>query len=252
LELIASFSCGRSKTKPEPHGTGTKEKEMKYLKMLGLAAVAAAALMAFVGAGTASAKGVLCSTAPVEPSTTCTSKWAIGTVIDFSLKSGTSAKLTDTAGNTLDTCTASTVKGKLTANPDAGGTATGENTEITWGTKETPCTVTTDTVKLGKLKIGAEDDKGNGDLYADATIEVTISIFGTTCNYGVTEGTTIGTLKEGKAAPLKEGEGPVATFVANAIANKLAGNFLCPETTKWVAEYVLTSPTGTTAFVSTS
>jgi hypothetical protein len=212
---------------------------MKYLKMLGLAAVVAGALMAFVGAGTASASA-LCSTA-TNP---CTSKWALNTNIDFSLKSGTSAKLTDTAGNTLDTCTASTVQGTLTANPDASGFATGVNTAITWGTASTPCTVTTDTVKLGKLKISAEDDLGNGNLFADEATEVTISIFGTTCNYGISAGNKIGTLKEGT--------GTAAVFTANAVAQKLAGNFLCPETSKWVAEYVLTSPSTTTAFISTS
>jgi hypothetical protein len=196
--------------------------------------------MAFVGAGTASAKGVLCSTA-TNP---CSSKWAVGTVIDFSLKSGTSSKVTDTAGNTLNTCTASTIKSRLTANPNAVGAPTAENTEITWGTAATPCTVTTDTVKLGKLDLTAEDDGGNSEVFADATIEYTISIFATTCNYGVETGTTLGTLKEGT--------GTAAVFTVNAITKKLAGNFLCPETEKWVAEYVLTSPSTTTAFVSTT
>lgn len=74
---------------------------MKYLKMLGLAAVAAAALMAFVGAGTASAKeGVLCSTT----SNPCNSKWAAGTVIDFSLK-GSAVWTNAENGETLETCT---------------------------------------------------------------------------------------------------------------------------------------------------
>jgi hypothetical protein len=218
---------------------------MKYLKMLGLAAVAAGALMAFVGAGTAAAEGgVLCSTAPEISTLRCTSKWAVGTVIDFSLKSGTSAKLTDTAGNTLDTCTASTVKGKLTANPDASGFATGENTEITWGTAATPCTVTIDTIVPGKFRFIAENDFGYSELWADSGIEITISIFGTTCTYGVHAGATLGTLVEGT--------GTAVGFTINAVAFKLAGNFLCPETTKWVAEYVLTSPSSTTAYVSTS
>jgi hypothetical protein len=47
---------------------------MKYLKMLGLAAIAAAALMAFVGAGTASAAGgVLCKVEGTSSGTTCPS-----------------------------------------------------------------------------------------------------------------------------------------------------------------------------------
>jgi len=210
---------------------------MKHVKMLGLAAVAAMALMAFVGAGTASAAGgVLCSTA-TDP---CTSKWAVNTVLDFSLEPGTSAKLTDTNGNLLDTCTESTVKGKLLANPDGTGTATGENTSITWGN----CTWTTDTTKLGKLKVEAETETpmaGNGWLYADEEIKVTISLgaFGS-CEYGVTAGTLLGTYKES-----------TETFTANAKATRLNG-CLGPSTALWTATYVKTEPSGTTLWVSTS
>jgi hypothetical protein len=212
---------------------------MKYLKMLGLAAMAAMALTAFVGAGTASAKeGVLCS---VAAETNCPSKWAVGTVLDFSLPAGGgSAKLTDTAGNTLDTCTSSTVKGPLTANPSATGTATGDINELTWG----GCTVTTDTIVAGKLVIEAEGG-GKGLVYEDPNTktEVTVNVF-SSCNYGVEGGTVIGTLDEGI--------GTGAEFTANATAKKLAGGFLCPETTKWVATYVLTSPSNTTLYVSKS
>jgi hypothetical protein len=208
---------------------------MKYVKTLGLAAVAALALMALVGAGTASAKeGVLCSTA----SDPCNSKWAVGTVIDFSLEKGTSASLTDTNGNTLDTCTESTVKGVLKANPDGTGTATGENTTVDWGN----CSFTTNTLVPGALRIEAEDNNGNGWLYADSTIEVTINIgFLGDCRYGVEAGTLLGTVKEGKA---KE-----ATFTANASA-KLLGGCFGPSTSLWKASYILTEPTNTTLWVS--
>jgi hypothetical protein len=212
---------------------------MKYIKMLGLAVVAAAALMAMVGAGTASAKeGVLCSTA-TDP---CTSKWAVPTTLDFSLTSGTTAKLVDTSNNTLDSCTTSTVHGVLTANPSASGTATGEISKegLTWGVGGS-CTVTTDTIVPGKLVIEAEDNSGNGWVYEDtgSKTEVTVNVF-SSCNYGVEGGTRIGTLKEGKPA----------TFIANAVAKKLAGGFLCPETTKWTASYELTAPKETTLYVS--
>lgn len=211
---------------------------MKYLKMLGLALIAAAALTAFVGAGTASAtKGRLCSTA-TNP---CNSPWAVGTHIDFSLKTGTSAKLTDTAGNTLDTCTFSTVTGFLTGN-DGSTTPFGHITTLDWGTAATPCTVTTDTVQAGGLKI-SPTGSGNGSVAANAKIEVTVNVF-SSCNYGVENGTSLGTINEGK--------GTAVVFKANAVAKKLAGGFLCPETTKWVAEYVLTSPAETTFYVSTS
>src|SRR4051812_2345827 len=170
---------------------------MKYLKMLGLAGLMATALMAFVGAGTAMATGgVLCSTA-TNP---CTSPWATPQTLDFTLKTGGSAKLQETAppggeGEILDTCTGSTVKGSLTSNP-AGGPATGSNTEINW----TGCTFTTKTTKLGKLRVTSDGD-GNGFLIADEEIKVTILIFGfIDCEYGIKDGTTLGTLDEGKPA----------------------------------------------------
>jgi len=226
---------------PIQYGSGIlpdKEKEMKYLKMLGLAAIAAMGLMAFVGAGTASAKeGVICSTT----TTPCSSKWAVGTVAHWSLKTATTAKLTDTNGNTLDTCSDATVKQKLLANPDGTGTATGENTEVIWGTPATPCTVTTDTIKKGKWKVAGIAGTDNGFLISDETTEVTVNVF-SSCNYGVEPGTQIGELIGG-AAPV---------FKANAMAKKLAGGFLCPETTKWVAEYVLTEPVNTPLYVRPS
>jgi hypothetical protein len=207
---------------------------MKYIRILGLAVVAAMALMAVVGAGTASAAGgVACSTA-TNP---CTSKWAVPATLDFSLEAGTSALLTDTSGNVLDKCAISTVKGKLTANPDATNKqATGENTAITWE----ECSWPTVTKKLGKLRIEAEDDNGNGWLYADEEIRVTIAnIFGD-CEYGVTAGTKLGTFKESSQ-----------TFTANAVASLLGGCF-GPSTALWTASYVKTEPSNTTLYVSTS
>lgn len=218
---------------------------MKYLKMLGLAAVAAAALMAFVGAGTASAKeGVLCSTT----SNPCNSKWAANTVLDFSLKTGTSAVLTNEAnGEVLDTCKGSgtTVQGKLTANPNATGTATGEITSLQW--KE--CTFTTTTVAgfNGALTVERIAGTSNGTVRADGETRVTINtvLFGS-CVYGVTSGAHLGVITEGK--------GTAATFKAEkAKASRLTGSaFACPEKSLWTAEYVLTSPSETTLSVSSS
>jgi hypothetical protein len=206
---------------------------MKYIKMLGFAAVAATALMAFLGAGTAAAsQSVLCKTA-VNPCPTA-EIYGVGTVLDFSLKSGTSALLTETGGGTLDTCTESTVKSKITvAGGTEGKTATGENTSITWG----KCTFPTVTVTLGKLKIDPIEKTTNGTLTADSEIGVTINtVFFGSCVYGVKEGSVIGTLTSG--AP--------ASFDANATAVKLSGSaFACPETSKWTATYVATEPAGT-------
>jgi hypothetical protein len=208
---------------------------MKQIKMLSTAAIAVIALMSMVEAGNAAAKeGVLCSTA-TDP---CTSKWAVGTPTDFSLEKGTSTSFTDTNGNVLDTCTESTVKGRLTANPDGTGTATGENTTVDWGN----CSFTTNALVLGKLKFEAEESFGSTWLIADAKIEVTINIgFLGDCRYGFEAGTKLGTVSVGKA-----GE---ATLTINGVANLLGGCF-GPSTALWRAAYTLTEPTNTTLYVS--
>jgi len=211
---------------------------MKYLKMLALTAVAAGALMAFIGAGTASAT-VLCSTT-VTPCPAGQDLTA-GTVLDFSIPAGTSALLVDTGGEELDKCPASTVKGTIS---DTGGkekTVTGHVQELTWSPK---CTFPTQTLKAGKLEIHQIAGTSNGLVTSDATeglFEVTINtIFFGSCIYGVTGGTTIGELTEGNPA----------VFHANAIAEKFSGsNLACPATSKWTATYTLTEPKETTVSV---
>src|SRR3954452_11792208 len=102
---------------------------MRSIKTLALAAVAAGALMAFIGAGTASASK-LCSTT-TDP---CTSPWVNGTTLDFSLLKETSATWREPGGATLDTCLVSTIKGPMT-----NGTSTVtanvlvEPINLTWG-----------------------------------------------------------------------------------------------------------------------
>jgi hypothetical protein len=210
---------------------------MRYVKMLALAAVAVGALMAFVGAGTASATK-LCSTT-VDP---CPAgqHWPSGTEIDFSLVPGGSALLVDTAGNKLDTCTISTVKGKTTTTGSATETVKGNITALPWE----GCDFPTTTNKLGTLEIHKIAGTSNGTLTAGTITEVTINtVFFGSCVYGITAGTSIGDLTEGKGA--------TAIFHANAVAHKLSGsNFACPETSKWTATYQLTSPSNTTLSVT--
>jgi hypothetical protein len=198
---------------------------MKYLKMIGLAAVAAMALTAFAGAGTASAGGVLCSTA-TEP---CTSKWATGTELDFSLKPGTSALLTTTEGTPLNTCTESTVKGDLEKNPNTSGNAAGPLTTITFDN----CNFTVDTITKGRLEVIEGDGKGNGKVKAyESEITVNTGLFGSCVFEAGAAGTVLG--------PTDEGFGTAATLTVNAVVNRKTG--LCPQTAKWVATYILTSP----------
>lgn len=209
---------------------------MKYLKMIGLAAVAAMALMAFAGAGTASAAGVLCSTA-TNP---CTSKWAAKTAMEFTLKTGTSAKLTTTEGTVLDTCTGSSVSGTLTENPNS-TTKNATGTVATAGLTWSGCSVTTSTLEGGTLEVEA-GASGAGTVKAKGfKVTTNTGLFGS-CVFTAGTGTTLGTLSEGTAGS--------STLVVNANVTRESG--LCPNSAKWVAEYTLTKPTGTTLYVSAS
>jgi hypothetical protein len=211
---------------------------MKLMKMLGLASVAAAALMMIAGSGTASASGRLCSTA-TNP---CNSPWAVNTALDWSLRSGTSLKWTDTSGNTLNTCTLATIKGTLISNAPSPSTPVVQLTQILLGSAGTPCTVTTDAVVTGGFKFAA-GSSGAGTVSASSKIEVTVNVF-SSCNFGFETGTTLGTVTEGT--------GTSSVINLNAVAKKLNGGFLCPETQKWTGELVLTTPSNTTAYWSTS
>jgi len=187
---------------------------MKYVKMLGLAAMAAMALMAF-GAGTASATSSLYSTGV---------KVAAGTSLDATLEGGT-ALLSTTDGKTLvDTCTSSTVAGKVEY-PGGGADAKGAISSLTWG----GCTVTTDTLTNGALSVSS-----TGAVTGTSSV-VTVNFGGVSCRYGTGAGTSLGTLTTG-------------TLAINAVINEQEPkSFICPDTTKWTANYSVTSPHDLTA-----
>jgi hypothetical protein len=183
---------------------------MKHLKMLGLAAIAAMGLMAFVGAGVASAD--------LYTNSGKTVKYPTGTTISASLATGKSAAL-KSGSTVIATCTAGGVHG-TTSNET--GAVTGSISSLTWEN----CSQTTHTISNGSLSIstsGVVTGKNNS---------VTLGIFGTSCTYGTGEGTTLGTLTSGSPATLK----------INATIPRTAGGFLCPSTGVWEAEYVVTSP----------
>jgi len=203
---------------------------MRFIKLLGLAAVAAMALMAFVGAGTASA-ATTCKTKP-NAANECPAGWhyPAGTMGHLTLKAGTSADLQNTSGETIVTCTASTVTTHSLNTGGAGIPIVKVITEIIWGTPTTPCTATTDTTVLGELEVEATSG-GNGTVSGKGT-KVTVSIFGVSCVYGTGTGTPLGTVIGGEPA----------TAEINAVVNKQEGGFLCPPTTRWKATYVITEP----------
>jgi len=210
---------------------------MKYVKMLALAAVAAGALMAFIGAGTASATE-LCSTTTAA-GVACPAGQKISGVVSFSLVAGGSAELKETDPETgvLDTCTTSEVEGEITNSGSSTTTVTGKLTKLHW----TNCKFPTSTTELGKLEIHKIAGTSNGTLTADTTTKVTINtIFFGTCVYTITPGKSIGDLTEGNPA----------IFHANAVAEKQEGSaFACPETALWTATYQMTKP-ATTVSVS--
>jgi hypothetical protein len=193
---------------------------MINVKSLGLAVLAGTLLWALVGAGTAMGGANFCTVQ--ESPCLETNLWATGTTLDFSLKSGTKAKLASTTGEVLEECTSSTLKGKL-EKPEP---ATTSIESLTWGT----CNYPTTTTELGKLEV-ENATAHNGTVKADGESKITINggFFGS-CLYGLTSKTSLGELKEGKPA----------TLVVNAVLNKLTGSATaCPETAKWTAEYTL-------------
>src|SRR6478735_9962944 len=119
---------------------------MRTLKMLALAAIAALGLMAFVGAGTASA-ATTCKTKP-NAANECPTGWhhPIGTIIHATLKVGTTANLETTAGETVDTCTESTIKSHTTTTGGLNKPVKTAVTVLSWGSVSTPCTTTTATL----------------------------------------------------------------------------------------------------------
>jgi hypothetical protein len=161
-------------------------------------------------------------------------RWATGTELDFSLKSGTSSLLASTTGEELDKCSGSTAKWKL----EALKPVKGPWEALTWS----GCSFETTTTLLGKFLVKSVGGH-NGTATADSESRVTINggFFGS-CIYGTEAGAAIGELKEGKPA----------TVAINAIVKKQTGSAgSCPETAKWTAEYTLTEPKEKTLSVET-
>jgi hypothetical protein len=194
---------------------------MKYLKMLGLAAVAAMAVMAFVGAGSASADEICTDTVVggdcAKPITS----------VHGVLVAGTSAKLTTTEGTTLDTCTTSTIQIEPIKQGTGNKTIEGTVKTLSWGTEATPCSFHTTTINLGKIHASEGTEADSTKLTAVGT-EVTVNtgLFGS-CVFTAGE---IGTVAAG-----------TNTLTINTVATRKTG--LCPSSARWVASYTLTNHT---------
>jgi hypothetical protein len=200
---------------------------MRHLKMLGLAAIAATALMAFLGAGTASAT-VICKNN--LNTTTCSEKYPVGTEGTASLAAGTSMILETTGGSTLDTCTGSTVKSSIKEAGSATTTVTSNLSSITFAN----CTFPTTTVSPGSAVLHHIAGTDNGTLTTLNT-EVTINtgFFGA-CTYGMGSATDLGTTVGGN---------PGSITINSLVPLVKNESGLCPAEARLTAKYVATSPT---------
>jgi hypothetical protein len=207
---------------------------MKSLKMLGLAVVAAVALTALAGAGSASA-AVLCKT-NTNP---CGSKWAAGTNLEFSLKSGTSALWKSTEGLTLKTCTNAKLTGQITSAGSGTEPVKIKVTEDSW----TSCTVATVTLKLGEIEISNNTGTTNGTVVLKGAEFTTNDAFFGDCSYGTAAGgTDLGTLTSSS----------IGDSVIDVNAQLLpVGGACCPDVV-WQESFTITSPKETPLFVEPS
>ena len=211
---------------------------MKYVKILGLAAVAAMAMMALLGAGSASAT-VLCQTTPQEIEKVkgvCPAGWdyPAGTVVDGSLEESATLWRTnekDEEVELLDTCKTSTVKGPTANTGSSTETVTGAIEELTW--KE--CTRPTETFVNGELEIHWISGTHNGTVTGKNTSVLVETIVGK-CTFGTAAtGTDIGTATGGTMGTID-----IATTVP-LIKDDTAFQ-VCPKTSFWTAKYTVTSP----------
>jgi hypothetical protein len=152
---------------------------MKHLKMLGLAAIAAMGLMAFVGAGSASATTLSVTGTTQNKAVT----------IEATLASGTSAILKDKNGTTNDTCTGSTVKG-TTVSPFTGATVGGPISTLDF----TGCSHTTHVLANGSLSVAWTSGTNGTVTSSGAEVTVVSTVFGASATCKTGTGTDVGTL----------------------------------------------------------
>lgn len=116
---------------------------MRYLKMLGLVSTAVALLA--LGATAPASATVLCST--IE--TPCTAhRWA-NTSTDWSLQQGTTARISSTEGQVLNSCSGSTLRGTIFNGSASSTVDVSVNTsELTWS----ECSFSTKTLAGGPSK----------------------------------------------------------------------------------------------------
>jgi hypothetical protein len=203
---------------------------MNHVKLPALVAVAAMALMALLGAGTASAT-VLCKTA--TSGSPCPVGESYSGTIKGSLASGTSAVSKDTSGNVIDTCTGGSAEGSASAG-GATSTVTGSTTSLSL----TGCSVSTKVIKQCEGEIHYISGTNSGTVTVKGCEVTTNTVFFGSCVYGLSESTDVGIIEEG---------GSKEAAIVSQVVNKISGGISCPSTTVTQASVVRTSPEGTLA-----
>jgi hypothetical protein len=204
---------------------------MKYLKMLGLAAVAAMALMAFLGAGSASAT-VFCKVTEVPCSEA--NEWAVGTFGDATQKAGSSGVMKTTEGTIVETCTEVTVSGKLQTKggPTETVKETGGGENVVWKN----CTNPMVTIKGGEIEVHHITGTDNGTVTMKG-FETTmfISSLGLSCIYTYGAGIDVGIITGGTKPSMD---------LNAALPRSASSSAFCPATIVGSVEGTLTEPTG--------
>jgi len=211
---------------------------MKYVKALGLTAVAAAALMAFVGASSASAT-VLCKTVPTTSPTggVCPEGWALQAGDKIHAENTSNATLTSNeAFKPNIVCKKSTVQGELTVEGNSTTTTKGNITTLTF---EECGEASVKVLNTGMLEIHWDPETHNGTLTGSGS-EITTSVpsvFGTIHCIYKTNATDLGTLTGSK----KANETAVLHAESQAIPF-IETSGLCPPKPTWDATYSITTP----------
>jgi hypothetical protein len=213
---------------------------MKYVKMFGLAAVAAMALMAFVGASSASAT-VLCKVTPTGTDPThcpIKSKYANGQVYKFT---AVDPVLTSTGIDDPDdvTCTHSETTIKQTSTGSATTTVLGEITALSF----TGCETVEGGINCNVTPVGLPF---KGEIHTitnthNGTITISNGRTKVSCAFGI-----LSCVFGAESLDLELDAGNPAVVTTNGVTLEMEeelGFEDCPEAAHWDADYVATNPT---------
>jgi hypothetical protein len=191
---------------------------MKYVKMLGLAAIAAMALMAFVGAGTASATKLYSGGSAL----------GAGSLVKLSL---TGSSVLSSGESTLNTCTGGQFTSEIANAGSSTTTVSGPNTTIDFEN----CASTVHTETKGSLEVHHIAGTNDGTVTASGVV-IGNTVFGTNCLYQSGTGKHLGVL-DGVTS------GDATIHIHISVTEAEPKKFICPDTATWTGHFVVTSPT---------